>query len=136
MKKITSRILTKIPASYAKNGLFLIILLFIYGILGSHFIMKLGLLDSVYYTIITLSTVGYGDYIPITPLQKIFSITLALSGIGTLAYVLNVILTNFQNRMSRYSKGVRKMRKIEKMDSYYILCGCGMRGISLVSGTA
>lgn len=128
MRKITFRLLTKLPTKYVSNGIFLIGLLFAYGIIGSYFIMKLSLIDSVYYAVITMATVGYGDYIPTTGIQKIFATTLALGGVGLLAYVFNVILTNFQERMSEYSKGVRKMRKIEQMDSYYILCGFGRVG--------
>ena len=52
-----------------------IVLILIYGILGSIYIMGLDIYDSIYYTIITLATVGYGDIIPTTPLQKIFSVT-------------------------------------------------------------
>ncbi len=53
----------------------IIVLILIYGILGSIYIMGLDIYDSIYYTIITLATVGNGDIIPITPLQKIFSVT-------------------------------------------------------------
>ncbi len=129
MKKTIQQTLSK-PTNkyYIRSGILLVGLLFVYGILGSHFIMNLNFVDSFYYTIITLSTVGYGDYIPTTPIQKIFSATLALSGIGILAYTLNIILTNFQYRMSKYSKGARKMRRINHMDSYYILCGYGRVG--------
>lgn len=60
-----------------------------------------------------MATVGYGDYIPSTGIQKIFATTLALGGVALLAYVFNIILTNFQERMSKYSKGARKMRAIQ-----------------------
>lgn len=129
MKKTIEKTLSKsTDRHYTRIGALLIGLLFIYGILGSHFIMHLNFIDSFYYTIITLSTVGYGDYVPATQIQKIFSSTLALSGIGILAYTLNIILTNFQYRMSKYSKGARKMRRIKNMNSYYILCGYGRVG--------
>ncbi len=110
------------------NGVILIILLFTFGIIGSHYIMDLDLIDSIYYAVITMAAVGYGDFYPTTAIQKIFAVTLALGGVGFLAYIFNVILTNFQERMSKYSKGVRKMRFIEHIDNYYILCGYGRVG--------
>lgn len=128
MRKFLFRLLRKIPTKYMTNGIFLIILLFAYGIIGSHYIMGLNLIDSIYYAIITMATVGYGDLFPSTGIQKIFAATLALGGVGLLAYIFNIILNNFQERMSKYSKGVRKMRLIEQMDSYYILCGYGRVG--------
>ncbi|WP_407414872.1 NAD-binding protein [Methanobrevibacter sp.] len=128
MRKFIFKLLTKLPTKYITNGIFLIVLLFAYGIIGSHFIMGLNLIDSIYYSVSTMATVGYGDYVPSTGIQKIFATTLALSGVGLLAYVFNIILTNFQERMTKYSKGARKMRKIGRMDDYYIICGYGRVG--------
>ncbi len=128
MRKITLRLLARLSSKYITNGIILILLLFAYGIIGSYFIMGLNLIDSIYYSIITMATVGYGDYIPSTGIQKIFATTLALGGVALLAYVFNIMLTNFQERMSKYSKGARKMKAIENMDTYYILCGYGRVG--------
>ena len=128
MLKITLKLLTRLSTKYVTTGLILIIILLIYGIVGAHFIMGLNLIDSIYYAVITMATVGYGDYIPHTGVQKIFATTLALAGVALLAYVFNMLLTNFQERMSKYSKGARKMRAIKNMDDYYILCGYGRVG--------
>ena len=128
MRKITFKILTRIPAKYIGNGVILIALLFIYGIVGSIYIMDLNIIDSIYYATITMATVGYGDYLPRTGIQKIFATTLALGGVALLAYVFNIMLTNFQSKMSEYSKGARKLKAIEAMEDYYIICGYGRVG--------
>lgn len=128
MRKITVKILTALPTKYVTSGLILIIALFIYGILGTHFIMGLNLTDSVYYAVITMATVGYGDFTPHSGIQKIFATTLALGGVALLAYVFNLMLTSFQEKMREYSKGARKMKAIEDMDDYFILCGYGRVG--------
>ena len=49
MRKITFKILTTLPAKYISSGMILIIGLFIYGVVGSKFIMDLNLVDSIYY---------------------------------------------------------------------------------------
>ena len=128
MRKITIRLLTRLPQKYVGSGLILILILFIYGILGSYYIMGLNPVDSVYYSIITMATVGYGDLIPQTGIQKLFATTLALGGVALLAYVFNMMLTSFQEKMSEYSKGARIMKAIENMEDYYILCGYGRVG--------
>ncbi len=128
MRKITFKILTKLPTKYISNGILLIVILFIYGIVGSHLIMGLDFLDSIYYAVITMATVGYGDYLPTTGIQKIFASTLALAGVALLAYVFNIILTSFQEKMNRYSKGAKKLKAIEVMEDYYIICGYGRVG--------
>ena len=128
MRKITFKILTTMPDKYISSSLILIIGLFIYGVVGSYIIMDLNLIDSIYYAIITMTTVGYGDYTPKTGIQKIFATTLALAGVALLAYVFNIILTNFQEKMSKYSKGAKKLKAIEVMEDYYIICGFGRVG--------
>ncbi|MBQ2665724.1 NAD-binding protein [Methanobrevibacter sp.] len=120
--------MTKLPVKYISSGLIIILALFIYGVIGSVFIMNLNLIDAIYYSIITMATVGYGDYIPTTGIQKIFATTLALGGVALLAYVFNIILTNVQEKMSEYSKGARKLKAIEVMEDYYIICGFGRVG--------
>lgn len=128
MKKITFKILTKLPTKYISNGLIIIIALFIYGVVGSYFIMDLNLIDSVYYATITMATVGYGDFLPRTGIEKLFATTLAISGVALLAYVFNMMLTNFQEKMIEYSKGARKLKAVEVMEDYYIICGFGRVG--------
>lgn len=126
--RLTTKLLTRIPERIISSGILLIIGLFIYGIVGSILIMHLNLIDSIYYATITMATVGYGDYTPHTGIQKIFATTLAIGGVALLAYVFNVILTNFQERMSKYSKGMKKLKAIENMEDYYIICGFGRVG--------
>lgn len=128
MRKITLKILSKLPPKYIGNGLILIIILFIYGIVGSHFIMGLNLIDSIYYAVITMATVGYGDFTPHTGIQKIFATTMAIGGVALLAYVFNIMLTNLQEKMSEYSEGAMKLKAIQEMKDYYIICGYGRVG--------
>lgn len=42
-------------------------------------------IDALYFCVITLATVGYGDYVPTTPGGKIFTIFYILIGIGMLS---------------------------------------------------
>lgn len=95
--------------------------------------MKLNIIDSIYFSVITMATVGYGDISPITPLQKIFAISLAVIGIGIVAYALTSILTNISNTLNKISKGASIMKKIEKMEDYYVICGYGRVGKAVLN---
>lgn len=58
-----------------KTGIYailIIVIILLYGILGSMFIMHLNIYDSIYYTIITIATVGYGDITPSHSIAKDF----------------------------------------------------------------
>ena len=109
----------------------IIVLILIYGILGSIYIMGLDIYDSIYYTIITLATVGYGDITPITPLQKIFSVTLALSGVGVLAYIVTFIISSVTQNLQDMRSGRIMERKLSDMKNHYILCGFGRVGAAV-----
>lgn len=127
----------KITYNYStkdRTGIYAVLIIFIiliYGILGSIYIMGLDIYDSIYYTIITLATVGYGDIIPITPLQKIFSVTLALSGVGVLAYIVTFIINSVTQNLQDMRSGRIMERKLSDMKNHYILCGFGRVGAAV-----
>ena len=54
------------------------------GTLFYRFVEEWSWLDSVYFTVITLTTVGYGDLSPTTSTSKVFTIFLVLVGIGVI----------------------------------------------------
>jgi voltage-gated potassium channel len=52
------------------------------GVVGLIVIEEYSLLDAFYFIIVTISTVGYGDIRPLTPLGKILVIIIILAGVG------------------------------------------------------
>ena len=74
--------------------------------------MKLSFIDSIYFTIITIATLGYGDIVPVTILQKIFSFLLAIGGVGLVAYIFSLIISQVSQRIEEVRKGVKMRRTI------------------------
>lgn len=55
-------------------------------------------LDSLYFSVITLTTVGYGDLSPTTPASKLFTIFYLLLGIGIILAFVNAVAKNAMQR--------------------------------------
>lgn len=64
------------------------------GTVFYHLVEKWNWLDSTYFTVITLATVGYGDYAPKTAPGKVFTIFYVFIGIGIFVYAANHFLKN------------------------------------------
>lgn len=58
-------------------------------------------IDSIYFSVITLTTVGYGDFSPQTDFGKIFTIFYVLTGIGLIFSFINTFYQYRVNRMNR-----------------------------------
>ena len=57
--------------------------------------------DAMWWSIITLTTVGYGDASPITPIGKIIGVVTAFAGVCTVAVLTGIVATSFTNQLTR-----------------------------------
>ncbi|WP_029330090.1 potassium channel family protein [Exiguobacterium oxidotolerans] len=87
-----------------KAVMFSVVFLLAVGMFFYHSVEKLTYLDSVYLAVMTLTTVGYGDVHPITPLGKIFSMVYVLLGIG----VISAVIANFNRALKEFHQTKRK----------------------------
>lgn len=88
---------------------FLVVLLVVVvlAILGLMIIEDLSLADALYFTIVTVATVGYGDIHPATLGGKILAVVLIITGVGTFLGVLanaTEIMLNRRERKVRIEK--------------------------------
>ncbi len=104
------------------------------GSLGYHFIEGWPWFDSLYMTIITLTTVGYQETHPLSQIGKGFTLILLLVGIGNFAYVVRTLSLDFLNPLlSGYFKDLRMEQTLEKLKNHYIICGYGRIGRDVVA---
>ncbi len=123
-----SRDISNLPIKLAIYALIGVLLLISYGVIGSIYIMHLNLLNSFYFTIQTIATVGFGDIRPITPLQKIFTITLVMGGVALLAYAFTLTITVITMAVEEITSGAKQRRMIGVCKDHFVLCGYGRVG--------
>ena len=118
-----------VPNKNLKIALMGLFSLFIIGTLGFHIIEGWNLTESLYTTVITLSTVGYGDFYPETEKGKIFTIILIIFGVGTMLYTVVLFTETMVEARFRSILGRGRLEKmLKKLNDHYIICGCGRIG--------
>jgi len=89
-------------------------------------LMKLDPLDSLYFTVITIGTIGYGDMYPHTPEAKMFTIFFVLVGVSFYVYVFSTITTVvFEGKLVEVFRMENIKEEISKLRDHTILCGYG-----------
>jgi len=68
------------------------------GTVVFHILEKWSWVDSLYFTVITLATVGYGDLTPTTQLGKLVTVLFVITGVGIFFAFLNKVM---ERRMER-----------------------------------
>lgn len=107
----------------------LLVLVLFAGTAGYILIEKWDLFDSFYMTVITLTTVGYGEVRPLSTDGRVFTMALLLSGFGILTYGITSGLAFLLEGELGHIMRRRKMDKqIEGMNNHYIICARGETG--------
>lgn len=99
------------------------------GSLGYMWLEGWDFFDALYMTVITLTTVGYGEVRPLTRIGRAYSMVLMLGGIGVMFYLITGLAKIVVEGEIRYALGKRKLQKnIQKLHDHYIICGYGRIG--------
>lgn len=114
-------------------GLYSLILIII-GTFGYMLIDNYSFINALYMTVITVSTVGFGEVQPLSDAGKIFTAFLILSGLGIIAYFITTISQNlFQNQMSFFYGAYNKRKGKGKMENHVVVVGYGRNGGQVVN---
>jgi voltage-gated potassium channel len=99
------------------------------GTLGYVLIEGWTLWDAFYMTVITITTVGYGEVHPLSRLGQAFTVVILLTGVGAFFYAFTLIMAllaegTFLERRERR----RLARMLDDLNDHFILCGYGRMG--------
>jgi len=99
------------------------------GALGYIWIEGFSWIDALYMSIITISTVGYGEVRPLTPLGRLYTSGLIVVGVGVALFLLTrlaeaVFAGSLRDLIHRRSM----QRSIDQLSDHIIVCGFGRFG--------
>ena len=100
------------------------------GTVAFHLIEGWSILDSLYVTVQTVTTVGFGDLTPHTLLGRAFATVFMMLGVGVVLYALTSTVQSIVHSelVARY----RHSRQMSKLQEHLIICGAGRVGSHLI----
>jgi len=114
--------------SHFIKWLTVLLLLFAFGTGGYMVIEGWDFLDSFYMMVITITTVGFSEARPLSDAGRVFTIILALLGVGTAFYILtNIVQATLDSEFGSFRRS-RMEARIRKLDNHFVLCGYGRVG--------
>lgn len=111
------------------TALFMLFLILIIGVLGYRAVSGYSWVDALYMTVITMSTVGFGEVVPLDDSSKIFTIFLIFASVIIVGYALSIITEYILSKNNYEEIKQRKMqKKIDSLKGHIIICGYGRNG--------
>lgn len=121
--------LIKLLKSKIYTAIVLLILLLSAGVIGFRVLSQLSWIDALYMTVITITTVGFGEVQPLDESSKLFTVFLILTSVVIVGYAISVITEYILSKNNFEGLKQRKMqKKIDSLKNHIIICGHGRNG--------
>jgi voltage-gated potassium channel len=105
------------------------IVLLLVGTLGYHFIEGWTYFDALYMTVITVTTVGFGEVHPLSDAGRFFTMLLSMGGVFMLFYAATEMIRAVISGEVQELLGKQQMeRKLAQLQNHLIVCGYGRMG--------
>jgi voltage-gated potassium channel len=99
------------------------------GTIGYYVLEDMTLLDALYMTVTTISTVGFGEVHPLSHIERAFTIALILFGVSTMAWAAENTVEALLEDQVRHTWWRRRMEHvIGRHSDHYIVCRYGRMG--------
>lgn len=109
--------------------LLLLLLILVIGTVGYMVIEKWPFLDALFMTVITVTTVGYGQVHPLSRAGEIFTIFLIILGVGGVFYTLTALFGWLLSIDWPEEQRRRQVRAaLKRLENHFIICGYGRVG--------
>jgi voltage-gated potassium channel len=119
----------KILESKINKILALVVSILALGTIGYMWLSNYNFVDALYMTVITVTTVGFGELHPFSPEEKVFTIFLILTSITLFGYAISAFSEYLvSGKFFEHFKHKRVEKKIALLKGHTIVCGYGRNG--------
>ncbi len=124
--------LPEIPRVYVRLAVaFAAVTLF--GTITFHIVEGWSYITSLYFTVATMTTVGYGDVCPKTVPGRVLAMILMFTGVGLASYALTSFVTDvIRGDVTMAIKESKLKRRLAKVENHVVVCGYGRTGQRVV----
>lgn len=80
------------------------------------------LFDAVYWSVVTIATVGYGDIVPVSHEGRVVAMFVIVAGIAVLAFTTSIVVSALTEKLDEI-KEIKIIENIRKLKHIYLICG-------------
>ena len=125
---LTRRARRRLRLAFGALGLLLVV-----GTFGFYLLEDWSLAESLYVTVTTLATVGYGDYHPSSVASRAFATAFMLFSIATVGLLLSAAIQSLvETELDEAFGRRRRRREMNRLSNHVIVCGAGRVGARVI----
>lgn len=80
------------------------------------------LFEAFYWALVTISTVGFGDLVPVSEEGRAVAMVIIICGIAVISFVTSIVVSAFTERMDEI-KEQKVIGDVMKLENFYLICG-------------
>lgn len=103
------------------------------GTIGYMLLEGWGIIDSLFMTVITITTVGFQEVHKLSQIGQVFTIILITSSLGIVTYGIgDLFRTVMEGNLTKFLKERRMSKMLTELNNHFIVCGAGETGKSVI----